>query len=86
MRVYMGLNIMSLSPYVYHKVQSSGPKIKVHKGCIVICSIDSKFYSVRYSFFISYLLREVYCVHSVNFCPKTLFWDAKSEDWLYLGI
>ena len=32
------------------------------------------------------MVREVYCVHSVNFCLKTLFWDAKSEDLLYLGI
>ena len=32
------------------------------------------------------MVRGVYCVHSVNFCPKTLFWDAKSEEWLYLGI
>ena len=21
-----------------------------------------------------------------EFCPKTLFWDATSEEWLYLGI
>ena len=33
------------------------------------------------------MAREVYCVHLVNLCrPKTLFWDAKSEEWLYLGI
>ena len=54
-----GFNIMS---YVYHKVQSSGPKIKVHKGCIVICSIDSKFCSVRYSFFFRFFFFFCYSI------------------------